>query len=218
MTATATQNSAPIIKRSYIEEKALTLLGAGVSPEQTANTLGVTPSAISQLLSREDFAIEVTQLRYEALSRHNSRDAKYDELEDKLLAKMEDLLPLMMRPREVMSALRDVNAAKRRGQSAPEQIHNQQTVVSITIPVQIVNRFVSNQHNQVVQAGDQELLTIQSGSLLKQFKGDSNVTSELKRIGSSQGNRESISGEVTTCEQQGASGLTITPDALAALG
>lgn len=215
-TLTASELSA--VRWSHTEERALALLGAGVSPEQTASTLGVTPSAISQLLSQQEFALAVTQLRYEALSKHNARDAKYDELEDKLLAKMDNLLPLMMRPREVMSALRDVNAAKRRGQSSPEQITNQQTVVSITIPVQIVNRFVSNQHNQVVQAGEQELLTIQSGSLLKQFKGDSNATGELKRIRSSQGSGESISGESAAREQQSQSGLTITPDALAALG
>lgn len=75
---------------------------------------------------------------------------------------------MMMRPMEVMKAISVINGAKRRGQSAPEQVTNQQTTVSIVMPTVIVNKFVTNIHNQVIQAGTQELLTIQSGSLLRE--------------------------------------------------
>jgi predicted transcriptional regulator len=163
------------------ETRALSLLGAGVSPEQVAAALGVTPSAISQMLSREDFALAVSQLRYEALSKHNERDSTYDSLEDKLLLKLKDLLPLMMRPMEVLKALQVLNGAKRRGQSAPEQITNQQTVVNITMPTTIVNKFVTNSRNQVIQAGTQELETLQSGVLLRQFKGEG-VANDMPRL------------------------------------
>lgn len=151
------------------EGRALALLGSGqVSPEQVASACGVTVSRISQLLSDPEFAAEVAELRYQNLSKHNLRDSKYDALEDRLVDKLSDLLPLMMRPLEVLKAIQVINAAKRRGQSTPEQITNQQTVVSITMPTVIVNKFVTNVNNQVIQAGDQELLTIQSGSLLKE--------------------------------------------------
>ncbi|RKX65257.1 MAG: hypothetical protein DRP42_05040, partial [Tenericutes bacterium] len=130
--------------------------------------LGVEPSYISQLLSNEEFAAQVATLRYEALSKHNERDGAYDTLEDKLLAKLEKSLSLIFKPDTLLKAIQVVNGAKRRGQSAPEQVTNQNTVVSLLMPVQIVNKFTTNINNQVVKAGDQDLITIPSGQLLKQ--------------------------------------------------
>ena len=149
------------------EERALSLLGAGVTPEQVASALGVTVARISQLCSDPQFTARVAELRFEALNKHNERDSSYDSMEDRLISKLEDLLPLMMRPMEVLKAIQVINGAKRRGQSAPEQVTAQQTVVSIVMPTTIVNKFVTNINNQVVKAGSQDLLTIQSGTLLK---------------------------------------------------
>lgn len=173
------------------EERALSLLGAGVTPEQVASALGVTVSRISQLCSDPEFTARVAELRFEALNKHNERDNRYDTLEDRLIAKLEDLLPLMMRPMEVLKSIQVINGAKRRGQSAPDQTINQQTVVSIVMPTTIVNKFVTNINNQVVKAGAQDLLTIQSGTLLKTAspaalpKGD---TYEASRIASNSAN------------------------------
>lgn len=157
---------------SSVETRVKTLLGSGVSAEQAASALGITPARISQLLADESFATEVTELKYKNLVRNNERDETLDNLEDKLIHKVEQLLPLIMRPMEAIKALQTVNGAKRRGQSAPASLTNQQTVVQINMPTQIVNQFVKNINNQVVQAGDQQLLTIQSGSLLKQIQAE----------------------------------------------
>lgn len=155
---------------SSIEDRALQLLGNGIAPETVASALGVTPSRISQLTSQEEFAAKLISLRYENLSKHNERDSKYDTLEDQLIAKLEESLPLMFRPEQVLKAVQIINSAKRRGTSAPEQVTAQQTVVNITMPVKIINRFTTNVMNQVVKAGDQTLVTIQSGSLLDTLK------------------------------------------------
>jgi len=153
---------------SSTESRALSLLGAGVSAEQVAAALGVSASRISQLLADESFSAQVTTLRYETLSRHNMRDSNYDTLEDTLAEKLSGLVPLMMRPMEVIKSLQIVNSLKRRGQSAPEQLTTAQQVVNITVPNLIVNKFVTNVQNQVIRAGQQELLTIQSSTLLKE--------------------------------------------------
>ena len=150
------------------EERAITLLGSGATPEQVASACGVTVSRISQLLSDPEFTVAVADLRFHNLSQHNARDSHYDSLEDAALKKLEDLFPLMMRPMEVLKTIAVLNSAKRRGVSAPEQVTAQQTVVSIVMPTVIVNKFVTNVQNQVIQAGNQELLTIQSGALLKE--------------------------------------------------
>jgi hypothetical protein len=158
------------------ESRALTLLGQGIPPSVVASSLGVSESRISQLVSDPEFAAKVAELRYNSLQKHNERDSKYDALEDKLIERLQDLLPLMMRPLEVLRAIQTINGAKRRGASAPESITAQQTVITLNIPTQIIQHFKTNQQNHVIQAGSQTLLTLQSGTLLKKVKqNDSTV-------------------------------------------
>lgn len=159
------------------ESRALALLGNGIGPEQVAQAVGLTASRISQLLSDEHFAAQVAELRFEALSRHNERDSAYDSLEDELIEKMRDCLPLMVRPQEVLRAIQVINAAKRRGFSAPTNITEQHTIINLIMPTSILSEFSINANNQVVQAGDQPLVTIQSGTLLNKIKGSQNVLS-----------------------------------------
>ena len=154
-----------VVSKNSTEERALTLLGQGVGPEAVAAALGVSASAISQFLSHSNFATKFAELRYQALAKHNTRDNSYDSLEDALLEKMKDLLPFMVRPMEVLKAIQVINAAKRRGSSAPESITNQQTVITLNIPTKIVQHFSVNTMNQVIQAGQQPLLTVQSSAL-----------------------------------------------------
>lgn len=154
------------------EERALKLLGSGVSPEQVASALGVTPARISQLLAEESFATQVADLKYKNLLQHSERDTKLDTLEDKLIGKIENLLPLIMRPLEAVKALQVVNGAKRRGAQGLSGATATQNIVQIAMPTQITQKFVTNIQNQVIQAGDQQLLTIQSGTLLKNIHSE----------------------------------------------
>jgi hypothetical protein len=164
------------------EERALSLLGSGIAPETVAASLGITPSRISQMLSDENFAARVAEMRYQNLAKHNERDSAYDSLEDDLLERLKDCLPLMHRPMEILKAIQVINAAKRRGSSTPESIIEKQSIIQLTIPIQIVNKFQTNAQGQVtsIQTSEstaQNLLTIQSGSLdhlLKSRKGAGN--------------------------------------------
>jgi len=154
------------------EDRALALLGQGLPAEMVASAVGVSPSRISQLISDPTFAAKVAELRYLALSKHSARDAKYDSLEDSLLERMENLLPMMYKPHEVLKAIQVINSAKRRGASSPESITSQQTVVQLVMPTQILNQYTQqnltlNINNQVVKAGEQDLVTIQSGAMDK---------------------------------------------------
>ncbi len=164
-----------------VAERALDLLGAGVQAEQVASALGVTPARIAQLLATEMFAEKVAELRYKNLQSHNIRDGKYDVLEDKLIQKLEYSLPLMIKPDTIMKALSAVNGAKRRGQSAPTQVTNQQNIVTLMLPSSIAQKFTIDINNQVTKAGEQELLTMPSGNLLQQVEDaeQSRLTQEL---------------------------------------
>jgi hypothetical protein len=152
------------------EERALALLGQGLGAEVVASAVGVSPSRISQLISDPEFAAKVAELRFSNLVKHNARDEKYDKLEDKLLEKMENLIPFMMKPFEVLKAISVINGAKRRGISTPEQTTGQQTVIPLILPAAILQNFSAkniqvNIHNQVIKAGEQELVTVQSSRM-----------------------------------------------------
>lgn len=164
---------------SATEERALALLGSGLGAEIVANALGVSPSRISQLLSQDEFAAKVSALRFENISKHNTRDAKYDSLEDQVLEKLENTLPLVHRPMELTRILTTLNSAKRRGSSTPEGITQQSVVVNLVLPTQVINKFTFNANNQVVQVGEQNLVTIQSGTLLKRVAA---TAEEARRI------------------------------------
>ena len=153
--------------KTSTEDRALVLLGQGLAPEMVASAIGVTPSAISQLLSQEEFSIKVAELRYTALASHTSRDAKYDAMEDKLLQRLESTLGMLFDPMKIAKLLQVINGAKRRGITAPENITPPSTVVQLNMPTQIFAQFVTNVNNQVIRAGEQELITVQSGNMTK---------------------------------------------------
>lgn len=159
-------------KPTSVEERALALLGSGVTAEAAANALGVTASYISQLLSDEEFSGKVTTIRYENLQKHNSRDNKYDAIEDKLLHKLEASIPMMYKPEQLLKAVATINGAKRRGQSAPQQITNQQNIINLTLPTAVVQKFTTNINNQVIKAGSEDLLTLPSSELLAKAEND----------------------------------------------
>lgn len=159
------------VAQGTISGRALELLGSGVPQEAVASALGVTAAYVSQLLSDAAFAAEVTRRKYDVLSKHTERDAAYDSLEDSLLEKLGKVMPLMFKPVDIMKALQLVNGAKRRGADSKESIITQQNIVEITIPTQIVQQFTTNIANQVVKTGDTDLITIQSGDLLKNVEG-----------------------------------------------
>lgn len=159
---------------SPTQTRALTLLGSGVSQEQTAAALGVTPSLVSQWLSETEFASQVTEAKYKKLSAHNTRDEQLDELEDTLIKKLKDTLPLCFKPMEITKMLQVVNAAKRRGTSELSSIQENKPIVSITIPTQVINHFSVNPQGMVTQVGQQSLVTMQSGTLLRKIKGAQN--------------------------------------------
>jgi len=154
---------------SNTEQRILSLLGQGIAAEKVASALGITPARISQLLSDKNFAEKVTELRYNNLQSHNLRDSSYDEIEDQLILKLKKTVPLMFRPETILKAIQVINSAKRRGQSAPDQVVNQNTVVNLILPTQITQKFTTNINNQVIKAGEQELITIKSDSLLNQL-------------------------------------------------
>jgi predicted transcriptional regulator len=164
------------------------MLGSGIPQNQVALALGITESAVSQWMSREDFATKVADLRFQNLNRHTQIDDKYTELEEKLQAKLEKVLPLMTKPRDVVMALTAINSTKRRGaQIADTGAGKTSQVVNLTLPISIVQQYISNSNNQIVEVIDESgksksLITASSSSLdrlSEEVLGEGNSSQKL---------------------------------------
>jgi len=164
-TSTIPPDTTAVKKYEGTAGRILEMLGNGLAPNVVSSALGVSESYISQLLSEESFSQQVTGLRYANLQAATTRDRSYDAIEDALITKMQDLLPMMYKPMEVLRAITVINAAKRRGADAPDNTVIHQTIVSLTLPSVATSRFITNSANQVIEAGNQELITIAASSL-----------------------------------------------------
>lgn len=150
-----------------MKDRILALLGNGVAPSATAAAVGCDPSYVSQLLKDDGFAAEVAELRSVSLMAATERDKRWDTLEDKLLAKLDDLIPFMVRPMEVVKALTAANAAKRRGAASDNAAQGVTNVVVLQLPPIVKQRFELNNRQEVVEVDGRTLLTIDGTQLLK---------------------------------------------------
>jgi predicted transcriptional regulator len=155
-----------------IRERALDLLGDNIDPKVAAAALGISQSMISQYLSEDDFAQEVAARRYKALIGNNSRDRKYDALEDKILDRLEKSLSMIFDPMKLVAVLSKINGAVRRGANAPATMTDQKPSVVLNMPTFVLQKFTvqTNINNQVVavqgpDGSSQSLVTIQSKAL-----------------------------------------------------
>jgi hypothetical protein len=151
------------------ESRALELLATGIEPEQVASALGVTSSRISQIAADPEFVKQLAELKFAQLAKHNATDNEYDDLEKKILTQLKNTIGLVMDPMKLSRILQVVNAAKRRGSSAPDSLIRQRPTVRLNINAALVAKFALNGSNQVVQASigndTQDLVTIQSGNV-----------------------------------------------------
>lgn len=168
------------------KERALELLGAGLPAVTVAQSCGVSESYISQLLSDPEFLSLVVDKKFQALQKHNKRDDKYDELEDKVLKQLESQLSMIFDPMKLAKVLQVLNGAKRRGATNPDIASPTSQVVQLILPTVIMERFAVKKtvDNQIIEAGEQKLITMQSGTLMEKIRsrnqnGESNENPQL---------------------------------------
>ncbi len=148
-----------------IAEKLISYLAAGCSNTEAASALGIEISRVTQFMSDPAFVEALSQKKVGASMKYIERDTSWDSAEDKLLDKLHSSIPLMHKPQDILRALQIVNGAKRRASTAPDMAVKTNNVVQLILPSTISNKFIRNAQNQVVQTGEQSLLTIQTGSL-----------------------------------------------------
>lgn len=168
--STGASPSITLPQMNATQERALALLGSGYPPAIVANSVGVTESYISQLLSLDWFSQQVQELKFLNLKKHTELDDAYDDLEEKLLKKLDKLVPLLIKPMDISRVLQTVNGAKRRGAGSSDVGHITQNIVQLSLPPALLQKFIKNSNNQIVEVQDgtdqpKSLVTTSSGSL-----------------------------------------------------
>lgn len=163
---------------SGTKEKALELLGAGIASSLVAQSIGVSEGYVSQLLADEEFLKQVVERKFQHLQKHNARDASYDDAEDTVLKNLKSQLGMVFDPMKLAKILQVLNAAKRRGAASPDAVTQQSTVITLIMPTKIVERFsvVKDIDNRIIEAGDQKLVTMQSGTLMDRLRAKNSLT------------------------------------------
>lgn len=182
------------------QERALSLLGAGFPPAIVAASIGVSESYISQCMSLSWFSSQVQELKFLNLQKHTELDSMYDDLEEKLVRKLDKLVPLLVKPMDITRVLQTVNNAKRRGAGSSDVGMVTQNIVQLTLPPALMQRFIKNANNQIVEVQDgtgqqNSLVTTSSGSL-ERLSREVRETEELRELGNSS-NRTELESEKT---------------------
>lgn len=184
-------------------ERALNLLGSGVPAVQVAQSCGVSESRISQLMSQHEFSEAVQRLRFDRLQKQNLRDEEWDSLEDSAVDRLKKRIDsgMIHDTNQLLRVAQIANSAKRRGVASPDSNQGAQSqIVQLVLPVQIVNKFTKDSSNRVITAGDQTLVTVQSGSMQKLLNGRNG--SSGPGSGSSSGSEDVKFNEVQNNEQR----------------
>jgi len=168
------------------EERIVRLLAKNVAVSIIADMIGCTPSYISQIASEN--TTRISALKYDALVEASNRDDRINSLEDRSIGivetkikQIEDNPYMLKNPMDAVRMLSTINALKRRGANNEDNTHHtgSNTIVNIVLPMHIINKYnvatsgdvlnndsvVIDAHNNVRVAGDQELITMPSGSL-----------------------------------------------------
>jgi hypothetical protein len=159
---------------SGIAGNAVKLLGQGLDVGIVAHTLGCDESYISQLLAQDEFKKQVTVMKMDLLQDATNRDRRLDKIEDKIIDKVErDLESNPFAFKSTSDAIRHlsiINGLKRRGAGADLGVMQNQggvTVVKLTLAKHVNMRFEAqvDANNQVIQVGEQAMITVASSTL-----------------------------------------------------
>lgn len=166
-----------IAHHSTHSNQLINLLTKGVTPSEAARALGITPGAVTQLMEHPDVSSALETYRMAQVAQSSQIDANYDAIELQLQEQLKRVTPLLMRPGEIAQVLTRVNSAKRRG-VAHQAAQGPSKVLTLNIPVALQAKFVLNASNQVIEAGNQTLVTMQSSNIAK-FAEANNVRTKL---------------------------------------
>jgi transcriptional regulator with XRE-family HTH domain len=151
---------------SYI----ISCLEKGFSESQIAAALGVTQSAVSQLIEAKNLKSQLQQ--HETFDKIDTNLNKIElKLSDTLL-KMLNQPGTMLNPMQVGSLLKTVNSARRRSTGEGRELPGSAKLVAIKLPEHVKARIVVSAENQLLEIDGQSLATLPSSELRGLLKNE----------------------------------------------
>lgn len=149
--------------------RVMKLLGTGCLPVEAARACGCDESYVSQLKSEPDFVEQVGELVAITMAQQSEIDGNYLETEKILSKRMREQANLMFNPDQILRTLKFANEAKRKVPTAfTPQGEGSGTAlkpVVLMLPAVLIQKFVVNPNNEIVQVEGQELLTLPSAQI-----------------------------------------------------
>lgn len=161
------------------------MLAQGLKPIEVALTVGCTPGYISQLLEDEEFLEKVREGRIKKTAEVVELDNMYDRIEGKALNRLEKMIDLVSKPRDLLEIATKMNGAKRRASVSPNEQLTAGRVVTLNIPAALSHKFILDANAQVVNVDNESMITMPDKTF-REFaearKEETNERSEESRI------------------------------------
>lgn len=152
----------------------ISLAESGLTQAQIAERCGVSISYVSQVLGENSLKARVLQAQLDLLDDRTKRDAKYDEIEDTLLARLKESLPGIYKPQDILRSLVAINKAERRGATSQQlaEIANKKetSIVALELPERLRLKITKSASREVVSVNNRSLITKDSRVLLQEIE------------------------------------------------
>lgn len=149
---------------SVDKEFLLSALRSGFSTSQIAESLGVTASAVDQVINAYDLReIAAKNSRFESI------DNQINSLEEKVLGRIEKALPSVCDPMKLTRMLQVLNGAKRRSLAEGRTLPNEGArLIQLRLPERVHLSVSFNERNEVIDINGRELVTAAPDKVLKE--------------------------------------------------
>ena len=144
--------------------RALDLLAQNIPSSQVAGILGVTESAVSQLLADEDFVAELDKKRLQLSEADEKFDQKLETAEESALDGVISRIKFGNLQQQ-LAAFRVLNQAKRRKDSKIQPHQGTGQVTNLILPAVIVPVYVVNKKNEIIEVDGKTMLSATQSQL-----------------------------------------------------
>lgn len=173
-------------------------VAAGFSDSEIAEHLGVTPSAISQAITK--YEVREAAAILNKGSRFESIDDSLNDIEEIVTKKLRESVLMMADPMKMLQVLRVVNGAKRRSLAEGQQPNQVNNIAILNLPERATVQYTKNEQNEVIEIDGRPMITMQAGRLLQHVKESQKTTKSLGLPPTNQktGGRDDLTGQAIT--------------------
>ena len=153
-------------------------LEAGFTQVSIAESMGVSESLVSQLVSENSLDQIAAQQKIIKASIYQDIDASYNEAEKFIAEKLKQSVRYMTDPVKIAYVADKLNKMKRRALSQIGPREAPAKVVVLNLPRHVQNNFIFNSQNEAIAVDGRPLVSMPATRLMQKLKEDSTLEME----------------------------------------